>query len=87
MDDQEAAGAQSVTRSVDACIHIQVLLLEAGENHDNDEVIANSADAWIGGCVRGLVMGGKGAGVRLIGCLNDWLAGWLAGRLANWPTD
>jgi hypothetical protein len=25
-----------------------VLLLEAGENHDNDKVIANSADAWIG---------------------------------------
>lgn len=29
---------------------MQVLLLEAGENHDNDAVIANSADAWIGAC-------------------------------------
>lgn len=32
----------------------QVLLLEAGENHDNDEVISDSADAWIGGCESGL---------------------------------
>lgn len=45
-------GGATVARYLSDDPKIKVLLLEAGENHDNDEVIANSADAWIGAWCR-----------------------------------